>query len=121
LKLKIFTFRFSESIDGFDDKPLQEFIADKEVIEFSEHFFIHENTPYLTVMIAYRQLAADEKRKLHRRQDPRSELEDSEKKAYDALRAWRSVRASQDGIPAYMQTLAISGHLFLKVRGKKRR
>ena len=37
MKLKVFTFRFSESIDGFDDKPLQEFIADKEVIEFSEH------------------------------------------------------------------------------------
>jgi hypothetical protein len=47
LKLKIFTFQFSESAKGFDDKPLQEFIADKEVIEFSEHFFIHENTPYL--------------------------------------------------------------------------
>jgi ATP-dependent DNA helicase RecQ len=102
LKLKIFTFRFSESIDGFDDKPLQEFIADKEVIEFSEHFFIHENTPYLTVLIAYRLLAAEEKRKLDRRQDPRSELDDREKKAYDALRAWRSVRARQDGIPAYM-------------------
>jgi ATP-dependent DNA helicase RecQ len=102
LKLKIFTFRFSESIDGFNDKPLQEFIADKEVIEFSEHFFIHENAPYLTVMISYRLLAAEEKRKLYRRQDPRSELDDKEKEAYDALRAWRSVRARQDGIPAYM-------------------
>jgi hypothetical protein len=38
LKLKIFTFRFSNTTDGFDDQPLQEFIADKEVIEFSEHF-----------------------------------------------------------------------------------
>jgi superfamily II DNA helicase RecQ len=102
LKLKIFTFHFSESAKGFDDKPLQEFIADKEVIEFSEHFFIHENTPYLTVLLAYRLLAAEEKRKLNRRQDPRSELDDGEKKAYDALRAWRSVRARQDGIPAYM-------------------
>lgn len=102
MKLKIFTFRFSEGLDGFDDKPLQEFIADKEVIEFSEHFFIHENTPYLTVMISYRLMAAEEKRKFNRRQDPRSELDDREKKAYDALRSWRSVRARQDGIPAYM-------------------
>ena len=102
MKLKIFTFRFSESLVGFDDKPLQEFIADKEVIEFSEHFFTHENTPYLAVMISYRLLAAEEKRRLARRQDPRSELDDREKEAYDALRAWRSVRARQDGIPAYM-------------------
>jgi superfamily II DNA helicase RecQ len=102
LKLKVFTFRFSESVGGFDDKALQEFTADKEVIEFAEHFFIHENTPYLTVLIAYHLLAAEEKRKLYRRQDPRSELDDREKKVYDALRAWRSVRARQDGIPAYM-------------------
>jgi ATP-dependent DNA helicase RecQ len=102
LKLKIFTFQFSESAQGFDDKALQEFTADKEVIEFAEHFFIHENTPYLTVLIAYRLLAAGEKRKLDRRKDPRSELADREKKVYDALRAWRSVRAKQDGIPAYM-------------------
>jgi hypothetical protein len=85
LKLKIFTFRFSESIGGFDDKPLQEFIADKEVIEFAEHFFIHENTPHLTVIISYRLLAAEEKRKLGRRQDPRGELDDREKEAYDAV------------------------------------
>jgi hypothetical protein len=64
LKLKIFTFRFLESLDGFDDKPLQEFIGDKEVIEFSEHFFIHENTPYLTVMISFRLLTTEEQRKL---------------------------------------------------------
>ncbi len=102
MKLKTFTFRFSEVMDGFDDKSLQEFIADKEVIEFSEHFFIHENTPYLAVILSYRLLAAEEKRRLDRRQDPRSELDDREKKAYDALRAWRSVRARQDGIPAYM-------------------
>ena len=42
MKLKVFTLRFSDSTEGFDDQPLQEFIADKEVIEFSEHFFIHE-------------------------------------------------------------------------------
>ena len=54
MKLKVFTLRFSCAAEGFDDRPLQEFIADKEVIEFSEHFFIHENTPYLAVLIAYR-------------------------------------------------------------------
>ena len=102
MKLKVFTFRFSESVDGFDDKALQEFIADKEVIELSEHFFIHENTPYFTIIISYRLLAAEEKRRLDRRQDPRSELDDREKKSYDALRAWRSVLARQDGIPAFM-------------------
>jgi len=102
LKLKIFTFRFSESIDGFDDKPLQEFIADKEVIDFSEHFFIYEKTPYLTVLLSYRLPAADEKRKQKSRPDPAKELDEQEKQAYDALRTWRAVRARQEGIPPYM-------------------
>jgi ATP-dependent DNA helicase RecQ len=102
LKLTVFTFRFSHKADGFDDQPLQEFIADKEVIEFSEHFFMHEKTPYLTVLLAYRPIADDEKRKRTRRVDPRKDLDDQEKAAYDALRNWRAARARQEGIPPYM-------------------
>ena len=102
LKLKIFTFQFSDGANGFDDKPLQDFIADKEVIDFSEHFFIHEKTPYLNVLISYRLQAADEKRKLNLRQDPAKELDEKEKQAYDALRTWRAARARQEGIPPYL-------------------
>ena len=101
MKLKVFTFRFSESVDGFDDKPMQEFIADKEVIEFTEHFFIHEKTPYLTVIVSYRETSPDERKKGFR-QDPVLELDDREKEVYNALRTWRAARAKQDGIPPYM-------------------
>jgi len=66
LKLKVFTFRFSESAEGFNDEPLQEFIADKEVIEFSEHFFVHEKTPYLTLLLSYRLLNHDQRGKIKR-------------------------------------------------------
>jgi ATP-dependent DNA helicase RecQ len=102
LKLKLFTFRFSDSAEGFDDQPLQEFIADKEVIEFSEHFFMHEKTPYFTVLLAYRLISDDEKRKRSRWVDPRRDLDDQEKAVYDALRTWRAARARQEGIPPYM-------------------
>ena len=102
MKLKVFTFRFSDSAEGFDDQPLQEFIADKEVIEFSEHFFVHERTPYLTVLLAYRLIADDERRKRIHRVDPRKDLDDQEKATYDALRTWRAARARQEGIPPYM-------------------
>ena len=102
MKLKVFTFRFSESTDGFDDKPMQDFIVDKEVIEFTEHFFIHEKTPYLTVLLSFRDLPPDERRKRHRGKDPRKELDQRERNIYDALRTWRATRAKQEGIPAYM-------------------
>ena len=102
MKLKIFTMRFSESVDGFDDGPMQEFIADKEVIEYDEHFFNHDKTPYLTVLLSYRNFAPDERRRLNRRNDPRAELDDTEKDIFDALRVWRAARAKQDGMPPYM-------------------
>ena len=102
MKLKVFTLRFSGSTEGFDDRPLQEFIADKEVIEFSEHFFIHENIPCLTILIAYRSLESLESRRVARQTDPRLEFDGVEKEAYDALRAWRAAAAKVEGIPPYM-------------------
>ena len=46
MKLKVFTLRSSSQHDGFDDSPLQTFIADKEVVEVTDHFFVHENVLY---------------------------------------------------------------------------
>jgi ATP-dependent DNA helicase RecQ len=102
MKLKVFTLRFSGSTEGFDDKPLRDFIADKEVIEFSEHFFIHENTPFLTILIAYRSIESLESRRYVKQPDPRLEFDGVEKEAYDALRAWRAAAGKLEGIPVYM-------------------
>jgi len=102
VKLKVFTFRFSEGSDGFDDGLMQAFIEEREVIEFTDHFFIHEKTPYLTVIISYRDISPDERRKPYKRQDPRKDLDENEQKTYDALRAWRAAKASQEGVPPYM-------------------
>ena len=102
MKLKILTLRFLESAGGFDDQPLQAFTADKEVIEFSEHFFLHENAPYLTLVLAYRLASDDVGKRPLPRPDPRRELADDEKPAYDALKAWRAARAKAEGIPPYM-------------------
>ena len=102
MKLKLFTFRFSEAINGFDDKAMQDFTADKEVIEYSEHFFVHENTHYLTILIAYRNLGPGEKRRRSPGTDPRRDMDDRERRAYDALRTWRAARAKQEGVPPYM-------------------
>ena len=102
MKLKILTLRFLESAGGFDDEALQAFTADKEVIDFSEHFFLYENAPYLTLVLAYRLTAEDEGKRPLPRPDPRRELADDEKQAYDALKAWRAARARAEGLPPYM-------------------
>ena len=104
MKLKIFTLKFTDSTDGFDDSDIQDFQTEREIIDVTEHFFVHERTPYLTVLLSYRDTAADEKRKPVpvRRSDPRDDLDDTEKTTYDALRAWRAAKAKQEGVPPYV-------------------
>lgn len=103
MKLKVFTLQFTSGPEGgFGDSALQDFIADKEVISFCEHFFIHEAMPYLTLIVAYRIPEKDGQRRSRTRTDPRTELQAEEKQAYDALRAWRAERAKTEGIPPYM-------------------
>jgi hypothetical protein len=99
VKLKVFTLAFSDSAGGFDDGHLQEFIADKEVIEYTEHFFVHERTPYLTLVLAYRGISDDRRRRPVSTPDFRAELDGSEREAFDALKAWRAARAmAQDSV-----------------------
>ena len=105
MKLRIFTLRFSDSLNGFDDQVIQDFQVGREVVEVKDHFFIHEKMPILTVLISYRDIEADEKRKTDspsRRVDPRGELDAMEREIYDALRAWRAARAKQEGFPPYV-------------------
>lgn len=120
MKLKIFTFRFSPQVDGFDDGPMTEFIADKEVIDVTEHFFVHEKTPYFMVLISYREISDYERKNRIRGPDPRAELDPEEVKTYDALRTWRASRAKQEGIPPYMiaNNKQVAGIVKLKPESK---
>lgn len=102
MKLKVFTLRFSDGLEGFDDAPFQEFAADKEVVDYVEHFFFHEKKPYLTIILSYREIAPEERRRIQRESNPRNELDETEKIVFDALREWRAARAKQEGIPPYL-------------------
>jgi len=109
MKLKVFTLRFSDVAGGFDDAGVQEFLAAREVIEVTDHFFVHERSPFLLLVVCYRDVEADESKRSdmgrsgeRNRPDPRDELDDSEKGVYDALRTWRTARAHQDGVPPYV-------------------
>ena len=102
MKLKIFTLRFSDEADGFDDGKVRTFLEDKEVVELMEHFFIRGKTPYLTLVVSYREIAPEDRRGRGRGRDPRDDLDPEEVRAYEALRTWRAAKARQEGIAAYM-------------------
>ena len=40
MRVRIFTFRYSSTLGGFDDTPLTDFTRDKETLQFREHFFL---------------------------------------------------------------------------------
>ena len=54
------------------------------------------------VLLAYRSLADDERRRPIRIPDPRLDLDVTERETFDALRTWRAARARLEGIPPYL-------------------
>jgi HRDC domain-containing protein len=52
-RAKLFTFRYSATLGGFDDSPLLQFVRDKEVLSFREHFFEVNDTPHLACVVTY--------------------------------------------------------------------
>jgi len=121
MRIKVFTLKINEASGDFDDESMQEFLADKEVVDCENHFFIHERTPYLALIISYRDVATDERKKKtmsarSERKDPREDLDDTEKKVFDALRLWRATRSRQNGVPPYIVASNSQLAKFVKLR-----
>ena len=107
MKLKVFTLRPDEETGSLDDTALVNFFEDpvhpREVLEISEHFFVHEHEPCWAILTMYRDTGArratsggDEKK------DWRADLTSPEKILFDELRAWRNHRSKGDGVPPYI-------------------
>ncbi len=107
MQIKIFNLRFSDRIDGFDDEPVRDFLADKEIISLKEYFFIRKGVPFLTVIATYK--AGDETKmpaKVQGREsddfEPRKILDDSQMKIYNSLVEWRNETAKKGGHPPFI-------------------
>jgi superfamily II DNA helicase RecQ len=53
MRVKLFTFRYSSTLGGFDDRPLVHFMRDKEVLAFREHFFCVNEVPHLLCVLTW--------------------------------------------------------------------
>lgn len=47
MRVKLFTFRYSATLGGFDDTPLVDYVRDKEIVSFREHFFSVNEVPHV--------------------------------------------------------------------------
>ena len=106
MKVKVFTLAWRPDGGGFDDAELASFLAERTAIEVSEHFFVHEKTPVLVLVVTYRggdagaRPSRDDARS--RAANPAEELTPDERRRYEALRTWRNQHARNTGRPPYV-------------------
>jgi len=107
MKVRVFTLPWRPEV-GFDDAEVQEFLEGRTALDISQHFFVHEKTPVLVLVVTWRE-GAERARPSHRdfahapiRQvDPVPEFTGEERHRYEALRSWRNQYARRVGRPPY--------------------
>ncbi len=108
MPIKIFTLRFLESLDGFDDEHMRVFLADKEIISTRAHFFVKDGVPYWTVMAAYGQgpgsgpEATGKGGKGVGNKGASIQLDENSMPLFNLLKDWRKERAQRDGVPHFV-------------------
>ena len=106
MKVKVFTLPWRADGEGFDDAEVTAFLAERTAIEVSEHFFVHEKTPVLVLVVTWR--GGDAGARPSRaarpddRPDPSAALTPDERQRYEALRTWRNQHARKTGRPPYV-------------------
>jgi superfamily II DNA helicase RecQ len=123
MRVKLFTFRYSATLGGFDDTALQDFVRHKEVVAFREQFYAVNEVPHVTCVLTYQdalippqELAAAREirrsearpetarpeRNERDRPDPCAGLGEAERVLFNTLREWRSRKAHDEGVPPYL-------------------
>ncbi len=121
MRPRIFTFRYSSIIGGFDDTPLREYVANQEVLAFREHFFMVNEVPHLLCVVEtqaplvvshakpskqndeLRNPTPSDRRHTERRGgDPTQGLDEPERLLFQSIREWRSETAREEGVPPYV-------------------
>lgn len=116
----MFTLRYDEMQGGFDETQLLSFTKDKTILSVSDHFYIHEGVPRLTLVVTFNLgllpiLAPNlEKPKKARDDSWRKMLRQEDYPMFDTLREWRAERAKADGVPPYV--VCLNKHLAEMVR-----
>jgi len=112
MRVKLFTFRYSSTLGGFDDTPLQDHIRDKEVLSVREHFFRVNDVPHLLCVVTWQDAvvptaaaAPDDgagPRSRKDRPDPTEGLDERERLLFNTVRSWRARKAREEGVPPYV-------------------
>lgn len=101
-QLRVLTLAFEPTLGGFDTRPLDSFLADKELLDVREHFFVVRDLPYLACLLTFRGSATEAEPQTTTTRRGRETLDSQGRALFDSLRTWRRERAQHDGVPPYV-------------------
>ncbi|HOA12778.1 MAG TPA: HRDC domain-containing protein [Myxococcota bacterium] len=109
MKAKVFTIRWDPEEQVMDDRSLQEFFTDRELVSISVNFCQIDGVPTMFAATTYREartvpgfVVGRSAGEQSGRRDPREELSAGECVVYDGLREWRNAKAVALGVAGYM-------------------
>ena len=110
MQVKIFTMPFNSQLGIFDDEEFNDFTKDKELVSVNDYLFQRDETPYLTLVVKYKQMASVIIPALNERtqgkakgtEEWRKLLDDESMPLFNTLRQWRSEKSKKEGIPPYV-------------------
>jgi len=104
--VRIISVTFNSAYGGFDDTELRNFIKDIEVISITDHLFVRNEIPYLTLIVKYFPLRQEANPKLvpqgRRDEEWRRIISESDMGLFNLLRDWRSKQSKKEGLPPYV-------------------
>lgn len=104
MEVRVVTMKYAEGVQGFPEDALHRACAGREVLDFTEHYFVHGGVPHLALVLKLDGASAAVQGGWKERTnvvDPELGLSDADKQLYRALKKWRNERANKDGKPAY--------------------
>lgn len=106
MKVKVFTLPWQSDGSGFRDTEVVSFMAEHDAVDVAQHFFVHEKTPVLVLVVSYREaVSAPRFVRPHGRpmaDEVSGDLGPDERRRFEALRTWRNAFARRTGKPPYV-------------------
>src|SRR3972149_8245705 len=105
--LRIFTLKYEERSESFNDSNMTNFLSDKELLRWESNFFERKNEYFWTVLVEYRPSIYTQGESLLKKETNKDEsykeiLTDNDWPLFNILREWRTEQSKKEGVPPYI-------------------
>jgi superfamily II DNA helicase RecQ len=105
--IKVFTLKFEDKIEAFNNDILDNFLCDKEVITWKSNFFERQKDFFWTIVVEYKHAGSKsgtypEKYRIKQDETYKDILSENDWPLFKRLREWRGEVSKAQGIPPYI-------------------